>query len=97
MDSSSKAVAHRATSDLHQQPGGTLMSALAPHAFVPSRRGHRRWPPGSCLAARGESAHSAPGWRALTLTLTWVSAARHGLEIRYELWKDAASGRIGRH
>ena len=54
MDSSSKAVAHRATSDLHQQPGGTLMSALAPHAFVPSRRGHRRWPPGSCLAARGE-------------------------------------------
>ena len=67
MDSSSTAVAHRATSDLHQRPGGTPARALVPNAFVPSGGAigvdHAA---AACLAARSElarRAHFAPGWR----------------------------------
>ena len=67
MDSSSTAVAHRATSDLHQRPGGTPARALVPNAFVPSGGAigvdHAA---AACLVARSElarSAHFAPGWR----------------------------------
>ena len=62
----------------------------------PLRRGHRRWPRGSCLAARTH-------WRAMPNAPGWCEprggcspAARHGLEIGHKLASGAASGRIGR-
>ena len=65
MDSSTTAVAHRATGDLHERPGSASARTRYQRSR-PVRRRHRRWPRGSCLAAGGEAAcgaQSAPGGR----------------------------------
>ena len=66
------------------------------HGGRPTQLRHRRWPRGSCLAARTH-------WRAMPNAPGWCEprggfspAARHGLEVGHKLSSGAASGRIGR-
>ena len=84
MDSSSTAVAHRATSDLHQRPGGTPARALVPNAFVPSGGAigvdHAA---AACLAARSELARRGP-------FCTWL--AIHALAARLPRATGSRSG-----
>ena len=64
--SSSTAAAHRAMGGLRQRPGGTPARVRVPKCGRPLRRGHRRWPHGSCLVAGGgatSGTQSAPGGR----------------------------------
>ena len=97
MDSSSTAVAHRASGDLHKRLGSAPARALVINAVVPS---------GGAIGV----GHAAAAWQqaakrcaAPNLHLVGDSrarcspAARHGLEILYELGSDAASGQVGRH
>ena len=97
MDSSSTAVAHRASGDLHQRLGSAPARALVINAVVPS---------GGAIGVGHAAAawQHAENWRTPPfLHLVGDSrsrcspAARHGLEIRLELGNDAASGRIGRN
>ena len=84
---------------------GRLAPAVRRHAGArapsecgrPLRRGHRRWPRGSCLAAGAAKRRAAPNQHLVVDSCGGCSpAARHGLGIRHELASDAASGRIGR-